>query len=148
MKYITICIIITFFLIPYQISTISYDCNNYVNTPSTPQDILYQLVDCQLYQIIYSIVEVESNWDSLAISETGDYGLMQINKYWWGHRFDWNKICEVEYNLQVGITIYKEYLDLSGGNHDQALYRYNGSRKYIKLIRDKQREVFGNEIKN
>lgn len=148
MKYITIYMIMLFFLTPYQISTISYDYNDYINKQSTPKDILYQLVDYELYQIIYSIVEVESNWDSLAISETGDYGLMQINKYWWEHRFDWNKILEVEYNLQAGITIYQEYLDLSYGNHNLALRKYNGSKRYIKLIRDKQREVFGDEAKN
>lgn len=99
-----------------------------------------------LRQIINSMIWVESNWESGAISKTGDHGLMQINQYYWKHRYDFQKILEPEYNIKAGTEILQCCLESSNGDIEKALKLYNGSWKYPILINNKHKELYGSTI--
>jgi soluble lytic murein transglycosylase-like protein len=95
----------------------------------THQDIARRLAQDK-YRLVCGIIEVESNWNEKAISKTGDYGLMQINKRTWQKHFDWDRILEPEYNIMVGLYILELCLEKSRGDIFKALIYYNGSCKY------------------
>lgn len=92
-------------------------------------------------ELVLAVIEVESNFDSYAVSVAGALGLMQIMPFWKDEigRPDDNLI-RVETNLRYGCTILKYYLDKEDGDLRRALGRYNGSlgkRKYPNKVIDK-----------
>lgn len=99
-----------------------------------------------LRSIIDSMIWIESNWQSDVISKTGDHGLMQVNQYYWGHRYDFEKMLEPEYNIKAGTEILQLCIQLSNGNIEKALKLYNGSWKYPGLINNKHKELYGSTI--
>lgn len=105
--------------------------------------ILKLLVDDDLYEIVYSIIEVESNWNENAVSPTHDYGLMQINKPTWENNFDWDMIFDANYNITAGVKILKLCLDASNNDLHKALIMYNGSKSYPYKIYHTRKRIFG-----
>jgi len=92
-------------------------------------------------ELVLAVIEVESNFDSYAVSVAGALGLMQIMPFWRDEigRPDDNLI-HLETNLRYGCTILKFYLDKEDGDLRRALGRYNGSlgqRKYPNKVIDK-----------
>jgi soluble lytic murein transglycosylase-like protein len=92
-------------------------------------------------ELILAVIEVESNFDSYAISVAGALGLMQVMPFWKDEigRPDDNLI-RLDTNLRYGCTILKFYLDKENGDLRRALGRYNGSlgqRKYPNKVIDK-----------
>jgi len=78
--------------------------------------------------LILAVIEVESNFDRFAISESGARGLMQIMPFWLqeiGHKKD--NLFDISTNLRLGCIILRHYLDQEKGNLTRALARYNGS---------------------
>ncbi len=92
-------------------------------------------------ELVLAVIEVESNFDTYAVSVAGALGLMQIMPFWRDEigRPDDN-LNHLETNLRYGCTILKFYLDKENGDLRRALGRYNGSlgqRKYPNKVIDK-----------
>ncbi|NIA27403.1 MAG: transglycosylase SLT domain-containing protein [Desulfobulbaceae bacterium] len=92
-------------------------------------------------ELVLALIEVESNFDSYAVSVAGALGLMQVMPFWKKEigRPDDNLI-RLDTNLRYGCTILKFYLDKEDGDLRRALGRYNGSlgrRKYPNKVIDK-----------
>ena len=92
-------------------------------------------------ELVLAVIEVESNFDTYAVSVAGALGLMQIMPFWRDEigRPDDNLI-HLETNLRYGCTILKFYLDKENGDLRRALGRYNGSlgrRTYPNKVIDK-----------
>lgn len=79
-------------------------------------------------EIVLALIEVESAFDSYAVSVSGAQGMMQVMPFWK------KELCRPEdnlinpqTNLRYGCTILKHYLDREQGRLADALARYNGS---------------------
>lgn len=84
--------------------------------------------------LIAGLMKVESRFDRYAVSDAGALGLTQVMPRW--HRDKIKKLTtkfgyfnpfEPSHNIVMGIMIYAEYKQLSKGNRENALLRYNGS---------------------
>jgi len=84
-------------------------------------------------ELVIAVIEVESRFDTFAISRSGAQGLMQVMPFWLneiGHAED--NLVDMETNLRMGCTILKYYMDMEKNNLRSALARYNGSYGDIK----------------
>jgi len=80
-------------------------------------------------ELVLAVIEVESHFDSYAISKAGAQGLMQVMPFWLdeiGHPDD--NLINMKTNLRMGSTILKYYMDMENNDLHKALARYNGSR--------------------
>lgn len=91
---------------------------------------LYYMVPDSIRSEIIDIHYVESRYDSLAISPTGDYGLGQINLRTWREPID-SLLC-ADYNIRSTVDKYTRALKTAHNNKYIALYIYNGSISYLK----------------
>jgi len=110
---------------------------NKIHHPTTKEETIDEMVSRiagDREQLIRAIIQVESSWNPQAISPTGDYGLMQINKRTWQNHYDWDRILEPEYNIIVGMEILDLCLSTRNQNLHLALISYNGSRLYPAKI--------------
>jgi len=82
--------------------------------------------------LVLGVIKVESNFDPNAVSYVGAYGLMQINLAVWQKELniDRGKIFDVDYNVDLGLKILKQYFVESRGNLDRALHLYNNGYKF------------------
>ena len=79
-------------------------------------------------EIVLALIEVESRFDSYAVSSAGAMGMMQIMPFWKkeiGRPND--NLIDIQTNLRYGCTILRYYLDKEKGRLADALARYNGS---------------------
>lgn len=78
--------------------------------------------------LVLALIEVESHFDSYAISRVGAQGLMQVMPFWKKEigRPDDN-LTDINTNLSYGCRILQFYLNKEDGNWMHALARYNGS---------------------
>lgn len=83
-------------------------------------------------EVILGIMKVESNFNPRAVSYRGAYGLMQVNLSVWQKelKIDPNRIFDVAYNIDTGLKILKNYLDLTHGNLKRAIHLYNNGFLY------------------
>lgn len=93
-------------------------------------------------QIIFAVIEVESNFRSDAVSHAGAIGLMQVMPFWTDvlSKGSKNELLEPRVNIRYGCLILRHYLDIEKGNLDRALGRYNGSlgrMTYPDLVYDR-----------
>jgi len=58
--------------------------------------------------------------------------LMQVLYTVWKDelRIDKSRIFDIEYNIDLGLQILRQYHDISGGNIRRALFLYNNGYKY------------------
>ena len=80
-------------------------------------------------ELVLALIEVESHFDSYAISKSGAQGMMQIMPFWLdeiGHPDD--NLITMKTNLRMGCTILKYYMEMENNDLHKALARYNGSR--------------------
>ncbi len=77
-------------------------------------------------------MQVESAFNPLAVSAAGAFGLMQVRYAVWKDELgiDRSRIFDVEYNIDLGLRILKQYQDIAGGNMRRALFLYNNGYKY------------------
>lgn len=82
--------------------------------------------------LVLSVMQVESAFDPMAVSTAGAYGLMQVRYAVWKDELniDKNKIFDIEYNIELGLKILKQYHEVSGGNLGRTLFLYNNGYKY------------------
>ena len=79
-------------------------------------------------EIVLALIEVESAFDSYAVSVAGAQGMMQVMPFWkkeLGRPED--NLINPQTNLRYGCTILKHYLDREQGRLADALARHNGS---------------------
>ena len=79
-------------------------------------------------EIVLALIEVESAFDSYAVSVAGAQGMMQVMPFWkkeLGRPED--NLINPQTNLRYGCTTLKHYLDREQGRLADALARYNGS---------------------
>ena len=79
-------------------------------------------------ELVLALIEVESHFDSYAISKSGAQGMMQVMPFWLdeiGHPND--NLIDIKTNLRMGCTILKYYMDMEKNDLHKALARYNGS---------------------
>lgn len=93
-------------------------------------------------QLVFALIEVESNFRSDAISSAGARGLMQVMPFWTDllSNGDARQLFEPRVNIRYGCLILRHYLDKENGNLDRALARYNGSlgsMTYPNLVYDR-----------
>jgi Transglycosylase SLT domain len=81
--------------------------------------------------LVMAIIFVESRFDRHAVSRAGAYGLMQVNYPVWKTQLniDFKRISQVDYNLELGLTILKGYLRETSGDILKALVLYNSGYK-------------------
>ena len=107
------------------------------------QELIEHIWDMSLkygieYELIVSVIAVESNFDIDAKSKTSDYGLMQINKVnhgWLKEQFGFTDFTDPYQNIEAGCIILKDCIDDMADYH-QALMAYNmGQSRAKSLIR-------------
>ncbi|ARN75074.1 lytic transglycosylase domain-containing protein [Oceanicoccus sagamiensis] len=78
--------------------------------------------------LVLALIQVESSFNSYAISRAGAQGLMQVMPFWKKEigRPDDN-LTDINTNLSYGCRILQFYLKKEDGNWMTALARYNGS---------------------
>jgi soluble lytic murein transglycosylase-like protein len=79
-------------------------------------------------ELVLALIEVESHFDTYAISKSGAQGMMQIMPFWLdeiGRPED--NLIDMKTNLRMGCTILKYYMDMEKNDLHRALARYNGS---------------------
>ena len=78
-------------------------------------------------ELVVGIIETESIWNAMAISDKGARGLMQILK---ADKIEINfEIAhDIPYNLEIGVGILKEKMASCNGNLPKALYNYSGGK--------------------
>ncbi|MCR2746116.1 lytic transglycosylase domain-containing protein [Limnobacter parvus] len=99
-------------------------------------------------QVIFAVIEVESNFRSNAVSHAGAIGLMQVMPFWTDvlSKGSKNELLEPRVNIRYGCLILRHYLDIEKGNLDRALGRYNGSlgrMTYPDLVYDRLERNWG-----
>ena len=95
-------------------------------------------------ELVLALIEIESRFDSYAISTAGAQGMMQVMPFWLkeiGRAGD--NLIDMKTNLRMGCTILKYYMDMEKNDLHKALARYNGSRgsrvysnKVLKALRN------------
>jgi len=82
--------------------------------------------------LVMSVIETESSCQPFAVSSHGAYGLMQINYRVWKDilGIDNRRLFDIDYNVKLGITILKRYLDRARGDLYRALNLYNNGFLY------------------
>ena len=93
-------------------------------------------------QLVFALIEVESNFRADAVSHAGAIGLMQVMPFWTEvlSRGSSRELYEPRVNIRYGCLILRHYLDIEKGNLDRALGRYNGSlgkMTYPNLVYDR-----------
>lgn len=78
--------------------------------------------------LVLALIEVESRFDSYAVSRAGAQGLMQVMPFWKDEigRPD-DSLIHMDTNIRYGCRILQFYLEKENGNWMEALARYNGS---------------------
>ncbi len=81
--------------------------------------------------LVMAVIFVESRFNRRAVSRAGAYGLMQVNYSVWKDELsiDRKRLTQVDYNIELGLTILKNYLLETGGDIIKALILYNNGYK-------------------
>ncbi len=82
--------------------------------------------------LVLSVIQVESAFNPAAVSSAGAFGLMQVRYSVWKDELaiDRARIFDIDYNIDLGLRILKQYHELSGGDMQRALFLYNNGYKY------------------
>ncbi len=81
-------------------------------------------------KLVNAIIEVESGWDTWAVSHRGAVGLMQLLPET-GRRFGANNLLDPEQNITAGIRYLRFLLDRFGGNLELSLAAYNAGENIV-----------------
>jgi soluble lytic murein transglycosylase-like protein len=77
--------------------------------------------------LVMAIILVESRFNRHAVSKAGACGLMQVNYPVWKNELniERSRIFQVDYNIELGLTILKGYMLETKGDLIKALILYN-----------------------
>jgi hypothetical protein len=107
----------------------------YVSSHETRMEILDQ-VFCESRRepdlpippdLVLALIEVESRFDTWAVSPAGAVGLMQVMPFWPRQLGVANQLVRVSPNIRMGCEILRFYLRSEHHDWTRALARYNGS---------------------
>lgn len=90
--------------------------------------------------LAWAVIEQESGFDPAAISPTGDYGLMQINRRnhaWLRKELGVEDFLDPEQNAAAGLYLLGQHLKACDGDIHRALMRYNLGPTGAKRLWDK-----------
>lgn len=79
-------------------------------------------------ELVLAVIETESGFNPAAVSKTGDYGLMQINKgnhKWLSEKLDVSDFLDAAQNMKCGIYMLAFSLNSADGDYTKALMVYN-----------------------
>jgi soluble lytic murein transglycosylase-like protein len=89
-------------------------------------------------ELVLAVIDIESAFDSYAVSSAGAQGLMQVMPFWLDEiGLPGDRLVDIETNLRMGCTILKHYYEIEDGRWEPALARYNGSlgrREYPEKV--------------
>lgn len=89
-------------------------------------DILYEALRAGLEpELVFALVEVSSRFDEHAVSPRGGVGLFVLSRQ--VHERFGNKVNTLfmgKYNLRLGCSLLRHYVDVESGNVDRALQRF------------------------
>jgi soluble lytic murein transglycosylase-like protein len=91
-------------------------------------------------ELVIAIIDVESSFQSDVISKTNDYGLMQINKCnhkWLTDELGVTDFLDPYQNIKSGVHILSGHLEVTNGDIELALMRYNNGAIGAKKLWDK-----------
>ena len=80
------------------------------------------------FYLLLALIETESDFQTDLISETNDYGLMQINKMnheWLSKELDITDFLDPYQNMKAGCYVLSKLMDSCDGNVTKALMSYN-----------------------
>jgi soluble lytic murein transglycosylase-like protein len=82
--------------------------------------------------LVLSVIQVESAFNPAAVSAAGAFGLMQVRYAVWKDELgiDKSRIFDIDYNIDLGLRILKQYQEIADGNMRRALFLYNNGYKY------------------
>ena len=102
------------------------------------QDYIFELCSEENVPVslVLSMISTESEFNPEVVSDTGDYGLMQINKCnheWLKETYDVSDFLDPYENVYCGIKIIGQLLDKYGDYH-KALMAYNMGEQGAKTL--------------
>lgn len=77
--------------------------------------------------LVLALIEVESRFNTWAVSSAGAVGLMQVMPFWPRQLGVQNQLVRVAPNIRMGCEILRYYLRVEHHDWTRALARYNGS---------------------
>jgi soluble lytic murein transglycosylase-like protein len=80
--------------------------------------------------LVKAVIQVESEWDALAVSSKGARGLMQLMPFT-AERFGVSDSFDARQNIFGGVRYLRLLLDLFGGDIDLALAGYNAGENAV-----------------
>lgn len=81
-------------------------------------------------RLVHAIIEVESSWDSWAVSRKGAVGLMQLLPET-GRRFGARNLLDPRQNVLAGIRYLRSLLDRFANNLELSLAAYNAGENVV-----------------
>lgn len=91
-------------------------------------------------ELVIAIIDVESTFRADVVSKTNDYGLMQINKCnheWLTDKLGVTDFLDPYQNIYSGVHILSSHLEVTNGDIELALMRYNNGATGAKKLWDK-----------
>lgn len=91
-------------------------------------------------ELVIAIIDVESTFRADVVSKTNDYGLMQINKCnheWLTDKLGITDFLDPYQNIKSGIHILSGHLEVTNGDIELALMRYNNGASGAKKLWNK-----------
>jgi soluble lytic murein transglycosylase-like protein len=95
--------------------------------------------------LVLAVIDVESRFDTWAVSPVGAVGLMQVMPFWPRQLGVENQLVRVAPNIRMGCEILRFYLRQEHMNWQRALARYNGSvgrNTYPALVMQRWQRVW------
>ncbi len=92
------------------------------------------------FDLIMALIELESSFSTDVVSETNDYGLMQINKInhaWLKEKIGVKDFTNPYDNVRAGLYILRGLFDRYGDNPHQVLMAYNMGENGAKKLWNK-----------
>ena len=134
-KYIVMVLLLFIYMATTGMNTVINIVEEPVEEPVDRYEYVFNsVVDDKHADVVRAIISVESGGDTLAVSHTGDHGIMQVNKRTWSKKYDFSKMNELEYGLKAGYEIYLMCYNRAGGNIREALKLYNGRYSYADKV--------------
>lgn len=91
-------------------------------------------------ELVIAMIDVESTFRADVVSKTNDYGLMQINKCnheWLTDKLGVTDFLDPYQNINSGVYILSGHLEVTNGDIELALMRYNNGATGAKKLWDK-----------
>jgi len=95
--------------------------------------------------LVLALIDVESRFDTWAVSPAGAVGLMQVMPFWPRELGVQNQLVRIAPNIRMGCEILRFYLRAEHMNWTRALARYNGSlgrNTYPALVMQRWQRVW------